>query len=170
MNNTEAGKKGKVMRLTRANRSRFAEYQELQRVRRYIQTNRSQFRAGRGVNLTQVLAEFGLEEPDYSSMSPEQAIKAYNSFTVKRSTITKRFNNILAERGMYLRKKPNENMWLLRETERVEAKVERLWENAEFRDEEASVLETGLTNHQNSYSYVHNKTLKRIVAKTVNRW
>jgi len=155
--------------LQRAPRSAFAEYQKLLAVREYIQTNRSLFVEGGEINLTDVLAHFNIQEPDYLSLHPSNVITAYNRFVAKRGQLTRRFNNILAERGMYLRKKPNEDAWLLRSNIRVEDRIDRLYATADRTDEIAGTLETGYTDFGNRYSRVPNGVLKRIAARVVAR-
>lgn len=157
------------MRLTRAQQSAFAEYQKLAAIRNYITENATDFTAGNEVHTDAIFQAFELAEPTYAGMTPQETIKTYNKWVSKRTTLTKRFNRILAERGMYIKKKHNANYWCIKTNDRVEAKIERLYATSQNNQYEGMTLERGYEAHKNNYGRVSNTTLKRIAARTRRR-
>jgi len=157
------------MRLTRAQQSRFNEYQKLLAIRNYITANARQFVAGNEVHTTAIFQAFNLVEPSYEGLTPEEVIKSNRAFENKRTKLTNRFNKVLKERGMYIRKKQKENFWCIKHNEEVEARIESLYAVGKNTQQRGMELELGYENHGNSYSRVPNATLKRIAARTRRR-
>jgi len=157
------------MSLKRANRKEFSEYRKLMEVRNYITSCQGVFVAGNEINTDTIFAHFNLAEPDYTDLNAEQVITRYNSYCAKRSKLTKRFNDVLAQFGMHLRKKADEDVWVIKTNERVEARIERLYNNSLEVQREGITLETGYEIHGNAYTRVSNPVLKRIAARTARR-
>ena len=157
------------MRLTRAQQSRFNEYQKLLAIRNYITANARQFVAGNEVHTTAIFKEFDIVEPSYEGLTPREIISSNRAFENKRTKFTKRFNKILAERGMFIKKKTNEDYWCIQTNEKVIDKIERIYNVSRNTQRDALTLEVGYENHGNSYSRVPNATLKRIAARTRRR-
>lgn len=156
--------------LGRREQAEFAEYQKLQSIRSYIASNRRHFRQGSIVDLDDVLSTFNLSEPDYTRLGSNEAISEYNAFCTQRTALTRRFNDILAERGLYVRKKPGINQWSVYRSNRAEAKVDRLHENGSNTTGDAERLHRGIAEYRSNYRHVHNDTLRTIAARRVGRY
>lgn len=151
------------MALRRARRGEFAEFQKMQEVRNFIDRNPMLFIADMEFSVDTILHHFRVFRPDYTSLSPDQIITAHASHTNKRSQWQNRFNRILAQRGMYMAKKYNHDLWTIKSDEGVQEKINSFTRDSRRNRARSNELRRGFTGYHNTYVQVPDNVLREIV-------
>lgn len=151
------------MALRRARQAEFSEFQKMQQVRNFIERNPMLFISGMEFNVDTILHEFRVFQPDYNGLAPDAIIAAHTSHTNKRCQWQNRFNRVLAQRGMYMAKRYQQNLWSIRDDEGVEAKIASFTRDSRRQRARSTELRNGFASDHNTYRNVPDQTLRHIV-------
>jgi len=151
------------MALKRAKEKDFAKFIKMQQVRNFIEQNPMLFLSGMEFTIRTIIDAFNIVEPDFTNMSPEEIISAHQSYTNKRCQWQNRFNRVLAQRGMYMTKRYQHDLWLIRDDEGVQKKITTLHTDAKRSGSRSRELRRGFSRYKNTYRHVPDSALRMIV-------
>jgi hypothetical protein len=153
------------MSLRRARQAEFSEFQKMQQVRNFIESSPLLFISGVEFDLNIILSEFNVSEPDYTGMTPTEVISAHSTYLNKRNQWQNRFNRVLAQRGMYMAKRYNHNVWRIKDNQEVTEKIQSFSRDSLRNRVRGNELRRGFAGFHNRYTAsVPDTTLQRIVA------